>query len=133
MHIGESFARDLIRKGDVILLGGELGTGKTIFTKGIAHAFGIAEDEITSPTFSLVNEYDIRFPDGSNGKLYHLDCYRFEHPDELLELGIEYLHPVNAVTIVEWYERLGPYIPKNGYTVQIEEQSPTTRSITIRR
>jgi tRNA threonylcarbamoyladenosine biosynthesis protein TsaE len=118
--------------GDVVVLRGELGAGKTQFAKGIARAFWLDEEEVASPTFALVNEYDIKLNDGSDGKLYHLDCYRFEKPEELLELGVEeYLYPKQAISIIEWPERIEHFLPLHRYEVHLEELSPMGRKITI--
>ena len=131
---GKDFARESLTNGDVVLLIGELGAGKTHFAKGIAKAFGLDDHDISSPTFSLVNEYPIIFGDGADGSLYHLDCYRFEKPEELLELGVEeYLYPKNAITLIEWPERIAQYLPDHSIRVEIEELSPSSRRITIRR
>lgn len=86
----------LLDGGEVILLNGELGAGKTTFTKGLAKALGIA-DELTSPTFTILNVYE----DGRL-KLNHLDMYRVESADELAELGIEDCFDGEAVTVIEW-------------------------------
>src|SRR5438105_1028449 len=105
MLFGEEFAKEHLHSGSIAALRGTLGAGKTQFAKGIARSFGLRGDEISSPTYTLVNEYDI----SSNGieKLYHLDCYRFEKPEELIELGIEeYLYPKHGITIIEWPERI---------------------------
>ncbi|MGI6133056.1 MAG: tRNA (adenosine(37)-N6)-threonylcarbamoyltransferase complex ATPase subunit type 1 TsaE [Christensenellales bacterium] len=82
--------------GEIVLLEGELGAGKTTFAKGIAKALGIKE-EITSPTFVLLKEYQGRL------KLYHFDLYRIEDAQELEELGFEdYLYQENSVSLIEW-------------------------------
>ncbi|MEI8135185.1 MAG: tRNA (adenosine(37)-N6)-threonylcarbamoyltransferase complex ATPase subunit type 1 TsaE [bacterium] len=127
---GESFARRWLTAGAVVLLRGELGVGKTQFTKGIARHFGLDENEIASPTYSLVNEYEVH----THGveKLFHLDCYRFEKPEELLELGVEeYLLPRKDITIIEWPERIEAYLPSKRIEVRFEVLSPTQRIITI--
>ena len=87
---------DSLEGGEVILLEGELGAGKTTFTKGLAKALGVKE-EVTSPTFTILNVYD----DGAL-KLNHLDMYRVESADELAELGIEECFADDAVTVIEW-------------------------------
>lgn len=93
--VAEKIAATL-KGGETILLSGELGAGKTTFTKGLAAALGV-EEEVTSPTFTVLNVYeDGRLP------LYHLDMYRMESGDELGELGIEDTTPENAVKVVEW-------------------------------
>lgn len=130
--IGKQFAQDELLIGDLVVLRGELGAGKTQFTKGIAHAFGIQEDEISSPTFALANEYPASFPDGTTLTLYHLDCYRFETPEELLELGVEeYLYPKNGICIVEWPERIEQYLPAERIEVGLKTLSISERCITI--
>ena len=87
---------DTLQGGEVILLGGDLGAGKTTFTKGLAKALGI-DDEVTSPTFTILNVYE----DGRL-KLNHLDMYRVESADELAELGIEDCFDDDSVTVIEW-------------------------------
>ncbi len=82
--------------GEIILLDGELGAGKTTFTKGLAAALGI-KDEVTSPTFGILNVYE-----GGRLKLNHLDMYRIESEDEISELGIEDCFDSDAVTVIEW-------------------------------
>lgn len=125
---------ELLSAGDVVVLRGELGAGKTQFAKGIARGFWLDEEEVASPTYALVNEYDIKMNDGSDGKLYHLDCYRFEKPEELLELGVEeYLYPKQAISIIEWPQRIEQYLPEHYIDVHIEELAPMGRKISITR
>lgn len=125
---------ETLSAGDVVVLRGELGAGKTQFAKGIARGFWLDEEEVASPTYALVNEYEIKMNDGSDGKLYHLDCYRFEKPEELLELGVEgYLYPKQAISIIEWPERIEQYLPEHYIEVHIEELAPMGRKITIIR
>src|ERR1041385_1829328 len=91
--------------GEILLLSGPLGAGKTIFVKGICAALGIDEEEVTSPSFTLVNPYDGRL------RLYHIDLYRLDegasaaHAVDLDEL----LTDERAVNVIEWAERMGPY------------------------
>jgi tRNA threonylcarbamoyladenosine biosynthesis protein TsaE len=128
----EKFAKETLAAGDVVLLAGELGAGKTQFAKGVARAFGINDHDVSSPTFSLVNEYDIVLPNDGTGKLFHLDCYRFEKPDELLELGVEeYLYPNHAITLVEWPERIEKFLPEHRFDILIEEITHDSRRIAI--
>jgi tRNA threonylcarbamoyladenosine biosynthesis protein TsaE len=132
IRLGENFGREYIHPGAIITIRGELGAGKTHFVKGIARALGIDERELTSPTYALVNEYECEL----NGKpftLFHLDCYRFEKPEELIELGVEdYLYPHHAATIVEWPERIEQFIPEGTIEVEILTISETEREIIIR-
>ena len=94
-----------IREGDVICLYGDLGAGKTTFTKALCLALGFA-GEVTSPTFTLCNEYSGRMP------IYHFDMYRLKSPSEAIDSGLdEILRAGNGVCIVEWPENLGSLLP----------------------
>ncbi len=94
----------LLQKGDVIGLFGDLGTGKTVFTQGIARGLKV-EDYVTSPTFTLINEYSGSLP------LFHFDVYRLDDPEELLELGYEEYFFGEGVTVIEWAEKIEDYLP----------------------
>jgi tRNA threonylcarbamoyladenosine biosynthesis protein TsaE len=120
----------------VVALTGDLGAGKTQLTKGIAEGLGIPAVELHSPTFSLANEYDVTIPEGGPGqgrlRFNHLDAYRFEDPDELLELGIEdYLYAPNTITIIEWAERVEKYLPSDVIRISIETVAETLREIRV--
>lgn len=84
-----------LKGGEVILLNGDLGAGKTTFTKGLAKALGI-EETVTSPTFTFMKEYTGRL------SLYHFDMYRVEDEDELYELGLNDYLNMNGVCVIEW-------------------------------
>ncbi len=89
----------LLQPGDVVLLVGELGAGKTCFAKGVAQGLGIKEN-VLSPTFTLLKEYKGRLP------LYHLDAYRLEGPWDLLDIGVEDYLEGDGVLLVEWGDRV---------------------------
>ena len=93
--MAEKIARTL-RGGEVIVLSGELGAGKTAFTKALAAALGVKET-VLSPTFTMVKEYK-----GENLGLYHFDLYRIEDAAELEELGLDEYFSSDAVTVIEW-------------------------------
>jgi tRNA threonylcarbamoyladenosine biosynthesis protein TsaE len=134
VRLGEEFGKEFLREGIVVTISGELGAGKTHFIKGVARSLGIDEREITSPTFTLVNEYEIegRARGTDLRALYHLDCYRFEKAEDLLELGVEdYLYPKHAATIIEWPERIAALIPQNAIMIEIKIVSETERNIII--
>ena len=101
---------ELVQGGELVLLNGKLGTGKTTFTQGLAQGMGITEN-INSPTFTLLKEYSAR-PGGQPGTqrnvrpaLYHFDLYRLDNPDEVLDLGFEDYFYSNGVCVVEWADR----------------------------
>ncbi len=91
---------DFAGEGAIFALGGDLGAGKTVFTQGVARALGIVDD-ITSPTFTLVNEYEGEIP------LYHVDLYRMEGPVDVWDLGLDDYMGGKGVMVVEWAERGG--------------------------
>ncbi|MGB9779890.1 tRNA (adenosine(37)-N6)-threonylcarbamoyltransferase complex ATPase subunit type 1 TsaE [Caldanaerobacter sp.] len=124
-RLGEKIGK-LLRKGDIVLLYGDLGSGKTVFAKGIGKGLGVRE-EITSPTFTLVNEHLGR------EKFYHFDLYRIEDYSELYEIGYEEYFYNDAVCAVEWPERLGPLIPDERLEVFIEKgEKEDLRIITLK-
>jgi tRNA threonylcarbamoyladenosine biosynthesis protein TsaE len=109
----------LLRDGDVLLLHGDLGAGKTTLAKGIASALGI-EDVVSSPSFSLVNEYDTRLASAVS-RLYHLDLYRLQSEGDLATIGFEDLvAPADGVTLVEWPERAATALPERFLLIEIE-------------
>ena len=109
--------------GEVILLEGRLGAGKTTFTKGLAAALGVKE-RVTSPTFTIMNEYD-----GGRLKLYHLDMYRIGGEDEVYELGLEEFLFGSGVTVIEWNKFVN--LPERVYRVKIDCVSDSAREIEI--
>lgn len=115
---GREFAKDL-GAGDVVLLHGDLGAGKTTLTQGIAAGFHVAE-EIQSPTFTIVAEHDGKDVEGTPIRLYHLDLYRLTTREELDGLGYEqYLEPVDGVSVIEWPERAGDWLPDRFWLLRI--------------
>lgn len=119
------FSKEL-KGGEVVTLNGDLGAGKTTFTQFLAKALGIT-DPITSPTFTLMNQYlDGRL------KLYHFDMYRIEDIDEILETGLtEYFGNSDAVCMIEWAENIKPLLPKNLITINIQKLGETERCFVI--
>lgn len=104
----------LVNSGDIICLIGDLGTGKTHLAKGIAKGLGI-DDHITSPTFTIVNEYTGRL------KLYHFDVYRVNDPEEIEAIGFDEYIFSDAVSIIEWANYIEELIPPNNLTITIEK------------
>lgn len=103
----------LLRPGDVILLVGELGAGKTCFAKGMAQGLGIREN-VLSPTFTLLKEYAGRLP------LYHLDAYRLEGPWDLFDIGLEDYMEGDGVLLVEWGDRVRDFFTQVYLEVRME-------------
>lgn len=123
--IAKSFA-SVLMPSDVVVLNGELGAGKTFFVKAICAEFGI--DNVSSPSFSIVNEYNGRL------KFYHFDFYRIKKTVELYDLGIEdYLSDSESVTFVEWGELYSEVLPKNCYEINISFADVNSRNIIIKK
>ena len=116
--------------GEILLLSGPLGAGKTIFVKGICSALGVDEEDVTSPSFTLVNPYDGRL------RLYHLDLYRLDegasaaHAVDLDEL----LSDEHAVIVIEWAERMRNYpLPGNVWRISLSGDGDSRRHIRVIR
>ncbi len=113
----------------IISLEGELGSGKTTFTKGFAKGLGIKEN-IKSPTFILMRKYPI-----SNFKFlnfYHFDCYRIEDPKEVLDLGFqEIIQDSQNIVVIEWGNKIKKFLPKNYIQIKFEYLDKDKRKITI--
>jgi tRNA threonylcarbamoyladenosine biosynthesis protein TsaE len=117
----------LLAAGDVVLLSGELGAGKTAFVQGLARGFGVpAERRVASPSFTLVNEHTGRAP------LYHIDLYRIEDPSELEEIGMRDYFAGRGVAVVEWAERLDRFVPADRLEITIMITGAESRSFSVR-
>lgn len=128
--IGRALAR-LLLPGDVVLLHGDLGAGKTTLVQGIAEGLGVA-DRPQSPTFTLVAEYEGRLASGEPVRLYHLDLYRLEHADELDSIGYgDLLDAAEAITLIEWPERAGDRLPDDYLLISMAIAGPDTRRIQL--
>ncbi|MGI8984769.1 MAG: tRNA (adenosine(37)-N6)-threonylcarbamoyltransferase complex ATPase subunit type 1 TsaE [Acidimicrobiales bacterium] len=116
----------LAAPGDLIVLAGDLGTGKTAFAQGFARGLGV-EEAVTSPAFILVRTYRGRLP------LVHLDVYRLDTMQELVDLGIAELLDDGAVTLIEWGDAVAPGLPANFLEVRLEARGgPDDRLVSIR-
>jgi tRNA threonylcarbamoyladenosine biosynthesis protein TsaE len=122
---GEALGREL-RAGDVVLLYGDLGAGKTAFVRGIARGIGANPDDVSSPTFTIVQEYA-----GPSATLYHVDLYRLESA-EIDDLGLEDLVSGEGIVAIEWAERWKGR-PDDVTEVSIKDLGEDSRAITIER
>ncbi|MEN6623763.1 MAG: tRNA (adenosine(37)-N6)-threonylcarbamoyltransferase complex ATPase subunit type 1 TsaE [Smithella sp.] len=116
-----------LQSGDILALSGELGSGKTCFTGGIARGLGVSENyQITSPTFTLINEYPAKYP------LFHFDVYRLNDYSDLDDLGYEEVISGKGIVIIEWAEKIASVIPKWAFWVNFEYIDENKRKITIK-
>ena len=120
---GQALAAKL-RPGDVVAYRGDLGAGKTAFTRGLARGLGVA-DRVTSPTFTIVNEYE-----GGRLPLFHFDLYRMDSPEELFDIGWEDYLERGGVCALEWSENVADAL-ENPIRVQLEKTGENARRITI--
>jgi tRNA threonylcarbamoyladenosine biosynthesis protein TsaE len=122
--VAERLARRL-RPGDVVLLYGELGAGKTAFVRGLARGLGAADSEVSSPTFTIIQEYAGRVP------LYHVDLYRLE-PAEVEDLGLDELVSSDGIVAIEWAERWHGR-PEDALEVRLEHAGEDQRRLAVSR
>lgn len=118
-HLGK-----LLRRGDIILLEGEFGTGKTTFTQGIARGLNIDDRYVNSPTFTLINEYR-----GGRLPLYHIDLYRLEGMEQVSTLGLEDYLEGPGVVVIEWPQGATPWLPDERLTLRLSHLSETKRTL----
>jgi tRNA threonylcarbamoyladenosine biosynthesis protein TsaE len=130
VEVGRKLAR-LLKPPQLLLLRGELGTGKTTLVKGIAQALDAAEpDEVTSPTFTLVHEYE-GTQDGKPVKLYHLDVYRIEGERQLETLGLDELLTPDALVLVEWGDKFKSIKKRSTGEIVITSEGGDARKIAV--
>jgi len=117
----------LLMPPKLVLLRGDLGAGKTTLVKGLAQGFqAAAEEDVTSPTFTLVHEYR-----GSSATLYHIDLYRVDTPRELETLGLDDLKSESSVLLIEWGEKFPRFERQRDVEIALERISENERKITL--
>lgn len=127
LEFATEFAKCL-KKGDIVGLIGELGSGKTLFVKGIGKYFGINPEEIVSPSFVIINEYL-----SDKMKIFHFDLYRIESEIELENLGYEEYLFDDGITLIEWPEKFEKILKYANYLIYIEYLKENTRKIKIKK
>ncbi len=126
IKLGAKMAKTF-KPGDVVALIGELGSGKTTFTKGVAKGLGVKSYRyVNSPSFVIIKEYKSRIP------LYHFDVFRLNSPLELGSLGLEEYFYGNGVCLVEWADKIGNLLPKEHIEIRIEIVAGNERKITFK-
>lgn len=133
LALGETIA-EMLPAPMLVVLRGEVGAGKTTLVKGIAEALGAAsEEDVTSPTFTLVHEYAGPGLQGRGVRLYHLDLYRLETEEELAGLGIEeMIDGPDALVLVEWGERFESVVKRAGAEIAMEHLDGDERAMLVR-
>ena len=121
-RIGEALGR-LLKAGDTVCLYGDLGSGKTNLSYGIALGLEVRDQYITSPTFTFVNEYEGRIP------LYHLDLYRIKDPEELENIGFDEYVESDGVALIEWAERAEDDLPEQRLSIYLSTVDEAGREI----
>jgi len=121
--IGRMIGKQL-KRGDIVCLMGELGTGKTMLTKGLAAGSGV-KDYVTSPSFKLINEYKGRI------KFYHFDLYRLSGISDVAELGYREYFYGNGITVIEWAGKMRKWLPEQRIDVFMAGSGETLRRIRI--
>ena len=120
---------DMLAPPKLVLLRGDLGAGKTTLVKGIAQGFHAAsEEDVTSPTFTLVHEYR-----GPSATLYHIDLYRVDTPRELETLGLDDLMGENSVLLIEWGEKFARFERERDVEIALERVAENERRISVRQ
>ena len=118
---------ELLPPPKLVLLRGDLGAGKTTLVKGIAAAFeAAAEEDVTSPTFTLIHEYR-----GARAHLYHIDLYRIDTPRELETLGLDDLRSENSILLIEWGEKFPRLVRERDFEIALDRDGDSIRHIKV--
>jgi tRNA threonylcarbamoyladenosine biosynthesis protein TsaE len=124
-EMGRVLGRGL-RGGELILLEGDLGLGKTVFARGVAAGLGARPEDVSSPSYTLVQEYT-----GGRKPMFHVDLYRLDDPEDIGTLGLEEILSAGGVVLVEWGEKLPPYLRREAIAVRFHDVGEGSRRIEI--
>ncbi len=119
MRFAQEYAKTL-HAGDIVLLNGDMGAGKTVFAKGVAKGLGVQE-EVTSPTYAYMNDYD--------GRLFHYDCYRIESAEQAESLGLTDYFDMGGICLIEWSQNIATLLPNYCKRVRINKIDENKREI----
>lgn len=120
IEIAKEFSKR-VKTGSVICLRGDLGAGKTHFVRGFVQGFGFTGNEVSSPTFTVINEYR------GDPSIFHFDCYRLEHYSEAVEIGAEEYLYGDGITIIEWPDKISELLPNDSVNITIQVLSEKKR------
>ncbi len=124
LKAAQAFAEQL-QPGDVVALSGEMGSGKTHFVKGVVEGLGGNPDQVDSPTFAIVNEYEARY------SVYHMDCYRLADEEEATVIGLENYINSSGISLIEWPDRIEQLLPATTVRVTFDHVSESKRKLMI--
>ena len=124
-ELGRATARSL-RGGEMLLLEGDLGLGKTVFARGVAAGLGIAPEDVSSPSFTLVQEYR-----GGRLPMFHVDLYRLQDGDDMTGLGLEDILTAGGVVVIEWGERLPAFYRQDALSIRFHDVGEGSRRIEL--
>ena len=125
VEFGRALGRGL-EGGELILLEGDLGLGKTVFVRGVAAGLGAPPEDVSSPSFTLIQEYG-----GGRLQLFHVDLYRLDSAEEIATLGLDEILDAAGVTLVEWGEKLPPYYSAKAIVVRLHDVGEGCRRIEL--
>jgi len=125
LEFGRAFARQL-KGGELVVLQGDLGMGKTVFARGVAVGLGIEPEEVSSPSYALIHEYR-----GGRLEMFHVDLYRLDHPEETETLGIEDLLTSGGIVVAEWGERLPAFFRQDAILIRFHDIGEGSRRIEV--
>ncbi|MDE6295531.1 MAG: tRNA (adenosine(37)-N6)-threonylcarbamoyltransferase complex ATPase subunit type 1 TsaE [Muribaculaceae bacterium] len=114
---------------NVVTFDAPMGAGKTTLIAAICRKLGVETDDISSPTFSIINEYRA---DATGRQIYHFDCYRLDDINEALDMGVEEYFDSGALCLIEWPDIIAPLLPSRTLTVTLTPQSDTLRELTLK-